>query len=225
MSIQYSQESRIFRDFRCIPYSDYYYLIRFYEQYNTDIDHLPFDQGLIMSYYYANALFETYEYESHIKIANYILEQSIINNIRYIDGDDVYVTTLYKKTYAHMKLGEYDVAKDLAKQLVRITDNNIHCSNLLAQCYREVRPSWVKPVLITSATASLFAAISIILFSFFQEFFAPQLFHVSYALFSLAVIGLSASIFVHYKYVVAPTRKILSQARADRKSDFSKKST
>ncbi|MDC0230557.1 hypothetical protein OAK19_01190 [Aureispira] len=218
MSIQYSEESRIFRDFRCIPYSDYYYLIRFYEQYNTDIDHLPFDEGLIMSYYYANALFETFEYQSLIKIANYILEQSIINNIRYIDGEDVYMTILYKKTYAHMKLGEHDVAKSLARQLVRMSESNGFCLNLLSQCYREVRPSWVKPILIISATASLVAAISTILFSLLQQFYTPHMVLVSYALFALAAVGLSAAIFVHYKYVVAPIRKILLKAKADRKS-------
>ena len=218
MSIKYSEESGIFRDFRCIPFSDYYYLIRFYEQYNADIDHLPFDEGLIMSYYYANALFETYEYASHIKIANYILEQSIINNIRYIDGEDVYMTILYKKTYAHMKLGEHDVAKDLARQLVRINNNNVLCTSLLAQCYREVRPLWVKPVLMISAAACFIASISIILFSTFQQLFPPQTVIVSYTLLFLAALGLSGTIIGHYKSVIAPTRKILSKAKADRNS-------
>jgi hypothetical protein len=115
-----------------------------------------------------------------------------------------------------MKLGEHDIAKKLATQLVRMNKKNVHCSNLLVQCYREVRASWVKPVLIVSASVSLIAAIFTIIFSLLQQFFPSQAILVSYALFSLAVIGLSATIIEHYKSVVAPTRKILSKAKADR---------
>ena len=53
MSIKFSKESRIFRDFRCIPYADYHYLVRFYEQYFADIDHLSLDESMIITYYYA----------------------------------------------------------------------------------------------------------------------------------------------------------------------------
>ncbi len=217
MSIKYSKESRIFRDFRCIPYSDYYYLIRFYEQYYADIDNLPFDEGLIMSYYYASALFETKEYESHIEVANHILEQSIINNIRYIDGEDIYMSLLYKKTYAHLKTGDHKKALELAEQVVRIDINNRKYEKLLYQCYREIRPHWIKPTLMISAVATLLGAVTTVVFSSLYLFLPVQSVIMPYSLLGLAAVGLFATATGHYSTIVSPVNKILSKAKADKK--------
>lgn len=215
MSIKYSEQSRIFRDFRSIPYSDYYYLIRFYEQYYQDIDYLPFDEGLIMSYYYANALFETQEYDTHIETANYILEQSIINNVRYIDGEDVYMTILYKKTYAHLKLGDFPTAQKLATQLVRLDQDHYLYQVLLRQCFLEVRPTWIRPTLTMSAIATLMGAIITIVFSSFYMYLPAQAIWVPYSLLFLATIGLTATATGYYKHIMVPTRKIITQAKID----------
>lgn len=216
MSIKYSEQSRIFRDFRSIPYSDYYYLIRFYEQYYPDIDHLPFDESLIMSYYYANALFETQEYDTHIKTSNYILEQSIINNVRYIDGEDVYMTVLHKKTYAHLKLGEIETAQNLATQLVRLDHNHYLYHILLRQCFLAKRPSWIRPVLTMSAVSTLLGAIITVVFSFFYLSLPDRAVIVPYSLLFIAAIGLFATAFAYYKHVIAPVRQILKQAQIDK---------
>ena len=220
MGIKYSEQSRIFRDFRSIPYSDYYYLIRFYEQYYQDIDHLPFDESLIMSYYYANALFETQEYDTHIETANYILEQSIIHNVRYIDGEDIYMNILYKKTYAHLKLGEVDTAKKLATQLVRLDDKNYRYSALLVQCFLEVRPTWIRPPLTMSAIATLMGAISTIIFSFFYLYLPQEAVIMPYSLLFLAMFGLTATAVGYYRTVLAPTRKILAEAKANKRAQL-----
>jgi hypothetical protein len=216
MSIKYSEQSRIFRDFRSIPYSDYYYLIRFYEQYYQDINHLPFDEGLIMSYYYANALFETQEYDLHIETSNYILEQSIINNVRYIDGEDVYMTVLHKKTYAHLKLGEVETAQNLATQLVRLDHNNYVYTILLRQCFLTKRPSWIRPTLTTSAVATILGAFITIVFSFFYLSLPAEAVLIPYVLLFIAGIGLFATAVAYYKYISAPLRQILKQAQIDK---------
>jgi len=216
MSIKYSEQSRIFRDFRSIPYSDYYYLIRFYEQYYQDMDHLPFDESLIMSYYYANALFETQEYDTHIETSNYILEQSIINNVRYIDGEDVYMTVLHKKTYAHLKLGELETAQKLATQLVRLDHNNYLYPILLQQCFLMKRPSWIRPVLTMSAVSTVMGAIITIIFSLFYISLPSQAVIVPYSLLSVATIGLLTTAIGYYKHVTAPVKQILKQAQSDK---------
>ena len=216
MSIKYSEQSRIFRDFRSIPYSDYYYLIRFYEQYYQDIDHLPFDEGLIMSYYYANALFETQEYDLHIETSNYILEQSIINNVRYIDGEDVYMTVLYKKTFAHLKIGEIETAQNLATQLVRLDHDNYAYTILLRQCFLTKRPTWIRPTLTTSAVSTILGAIITIVFSFFYLSLHEKAVLIPYGLLLIAGIGLFATAVGYYTYVAAPVRKIVKQAQIDK---------
>ena len=216
MSIKYSEQSRIFRDFRSIPYSDYYYLIRFYEQYYQDIDHLPFDEGLIMSYYYANALFETQEYDTHIETSNYILEQSIINNVRYIDGEDVYMTVLHKKTYAHLKLGEIETAQKLATQLVRLDEKNHFYPILLRQCFLAKRPSWISSLLKMSAVTTVIGAIVTIIFSSFYQSLPELTIVIPYALLLVAMIGLFVTAIAYYKHIIAPVRQILKQAQIDK---------
>lgn len=216
MSIKYSEQSRIFRDFRSIPYSDYYYLIRFYEQYYQDIDHLPFDESLIMSYYYANALFETQEYDTHIEISNYILEQSIIHNVRYIDGEDVYMTVLQKKTYAHLKLGEIETAQNLATQLVRLDHNHYLYQLVLRQCFLAKRPSWIRPVLKMSAISTIMGAIITIIFSSFYMSLPHQAILIPYSLLLVAMLGLLATAVGYYKHITAPVRQILKQAQIDK---------
>lgn len=216
MSIQYSEQSRIFRDFRSIPYSDYYYLIRFYEQNNEDIYFLPLDEGMIMSYYYANALFETQEYKLHIQIANELLEQSIIHNIRYIDGEDVYMTVLYKKANAHLRLGQLDTAKRLSTQLLRLEPQQLHYQALLRECFLTCRPNWMRPVLTSSAVTTLMGAFTtVILFALrsFIEVFDKLLF-IPYSLLAFATLGLLTTAIGYYKYVIAPSKEILQEAKA-----------
>ncbi|WMX14753.1 MULTISPECIES: hypothetical protein [unclassified Aureispira] len=216
MSIKYSEQSRIFRDFRSIPYSDYYYLIRFYEQYDQDISDLPFDEGLIMSYYYANALFETQEYDTHIAMSNYILEQSIIHNVRYIDGEDVYMTVLHKKTYSHLKLEETETAQNLATQLVRLDPSHYLYHILLRQCFSAKRPTWIRPLLTMSAVSTIMGAIVTIIFSSFYLSLPAQAILIPYSLLLVAMIGLTATAWGYYKYIMAPVRKILKQAQIDK---------
>lgn len=211
MSIKYSEQSRIFRDFRSIPYSDYYYLIRFYEQNNKDIGFLPLEEGMIMSYYYANALFETQEYELHIQIANDLLEQSIIHNIRYIDGEDVYMTVLYKKANAHLQLEQLDIAQRLATQLLRLEPQQFYYQALLRQCFLVRRPYWLRPTLTISAVATLMGAFAtIVLFSFRGSVeISNRLLFMPYSLLGFATLGLLATAIGYYKYVMAPSQEIL----------------
>ncbi len=215
MSIKYSEQSRIFRDFRSIPYSDYYYLIRFYEQNNKDIDFLPLDEGMIMSYYYANALFETQEYKLHIQVANELLEQSIVHNIRYIDGEDVYLTVLYKKTSAHLKLGQVEMAERLATQLLRLEPQQFHYQALLRQCFLLRRPNWLRPTLTVSAIATLMGAFTtIVLFSFRNSLEASnKMLVVPYSLLAFATLGLIATALGYYKHIISPSRDILQKAK------------
>lgn len=214
MSIKYSEQSRIFRDFRSIPYSDYYYLIRFYEQNNKDISFLPLEEGMIMSYYYANALFETQEYELHIQIANDLLEQSIIHNVCYIDGEDVYMTVLYKKAHAHLKLEQLDTAQRLATQLLRLEPQQFHYQALLRQCFLVRRPYWLRPTLTISAVATLMGAFAtIVLFSFRGSVeMSDRLLLMPYSLLGFATLGLLATAIGYYKYVMAPSQEILEES-------------
>lgn len=218
MSIKYSEQSRIFRDFRSIPYSDFYYLIRFYEQNTEDIHYLPLNEGLIMAYYYANALFETQEYQLYLPIANDILEQSIIHNIRYIDGEDVYMTVLYQKTSAHLRLGETDTALRLATQLLRLEPQRFEYHALVRQCFLVTRPHWLRPTLTMSAVATLMGAFTTLVFSSLRSHIeVPEAaIAMPFSLLLLATVGLLVTALGYYRHIVAPSRAILLEAKANK---------
>lgn len=218
MSTKFSEQSRIFRDFRSIPYSDYYYLIRFYEQNTEDIQYLPLDEGLVMAYYYANALFETQEYQLFVPVANDILEQSIIHNIRYIDGEDVYMMVLYKKACAHLRLEETDTALHLANQLLRLEPQRFEYQALVRQCFLVTRPNWLRPILTMSAVATLMGAFTtVVLFSFPEHLPLPSKTAIMpFSLLSLATLGLFATAYGYYRYVVAPSRELVQQAKTNK---------
>lgn len=169
-----------------------------------------------MSYYYANALFETQEYELHVQVANDLLEQSIIHNIRYIDGEDVYMTVLYKKTSAHLQLGQIEIAERLSTQLLRLEPQQFHYQALLRQCFLVRRPNWLRPTLTISAVATLMGAFAtIVLFAFrssVTEISSKMLF-MPYSLLGFATLGLLATAIGYYKHIIAPSRIILQDAK------------
>lgn len=220
MSTKFSEQSRIFRDFRSIPYSDYYYLIRFYEQNTEDIHYLPLNEGLIMTYYYANALFETQEHALFIPVANDILEQSIIHNIRYIDGEDVYMMVLYKKACAHLRLEENDTALNLSTQLLRLDPQRFEYQALVRQCFLVTRPNWLRPTLTISAIATLMGAfITVILSSFPQHLAIPdRTMLVPFGILLMATVGLLTTAFGYYRYIVAPSRELIREAKANKEA-------
>lgn len=220
MSTKFSEQSRIFRDFRSIPYSDYYYLIRFYEQNTEDIHYLPLDEGLIMMYYYANALFETQEHALFIPIANEILEQSIIHNIRYIDGEDVYMMVLYKKACAHLRLEENNTALNISTQLLRLDPQRFEYQALVRQCFLITRPYWLRPTLTISAIATLMGAFTtVILFSFPQHLVLPdRAMMVPFSIFLMATLGLLITAFGYYRHIAAPSGALIRKAKADKKA-------
>ena len=207
MSIKFSKESRIFRDFRCIPYADYHYMIRFYEQYFVDIDHLPFDEGMIIRYYYAVALFETEAYHSFLALANEMIEKSIVNNIQFIDGQDVYMNLLYKKVVAHLQLKELSKALHLSQQLVRIVPQENKYTHLLYHCYKDSCPGFVRKTLLVSAALVLVDAVFMVVMTSFYTQWSYGVYWVHYLLMFSTLVCLISSAVHHLNYVILPTYK------------------
>ncbi len=217
MSLNYTKQSKIFQNFRAIPYSDYYYLIRYYEQHHKEIDCLPIEEDMIMSFYYINALFLTEDYQNLISYANQLLENSILYNIDFIDGTDIYTTVLYQKTYAHLQLNDTAKATNLAKQLVGIDYRQSQHIQLLRQCYIVLRPTWIHPTLITSAFATLMAAIAIIFMAAFHNYTTENAMIIPYSLLAFAGIGLIATAVGYYYAIEYPLKKVLKRTKSKNK--------
>lgn len=217
MSIKYSKESRIFRDFRCIPYADYFYMIRFFEQYYAEFNHLTFDEEMIITYYYAVALYETESYYSFLKVADQLIEDSIVNNIQFVDGQDIYMNLLSNKACAMLQLEKVVQAQQLAEQIVRIAPHDNNYTQLLYHCTKAKRPASARNMLLFSAAAVFTDSIFIIVqTSFYTELsFAASVVH--YILLLLAFVGLCFSAACHFKQVSSPTRQFVQKARQDKR--------
>ena len=138
----------------------------------------------------------------------------MINNVRYIDGEDVYITILYQKACAHLKLGERESAKRFAIQLVRMDADNPIYSELLRLCFIVERPAWIRITLMTSTCATLMAALSTVILSIFHNF-PHEAVVMPYSLLSFATVGLSATAIGYFKYIQHPLNKVLQEAKAD----------
>lgn len=218
MSINFTKQSGLFQDFRSIPHTDYQYLISFYDKHHKDISYLPFEEGMTILFYYSNALYEKGHYNKHITTAEKLLEVSIINNLDYIDGHDVYITLLYQKTAAHLRLGDTQKAIQLAQQLVGIDSNRLLHTELLQQCFLVNRPTWIRPTLMTSAVATIMAAVVIVLFASLHWYQIPNAMVMPYSLFATAGLGLLACAWGYYRHVIAPVRMIIAQAKEKAKN-------
>lgn len=209
MSINYTTQTRLFQDFRSIPFSDYHYLISFYEKNHKDVRYLPFEEEMTILFYYTNALFETHNFNTHITLAERLLELSIVHNLTHVDEYDVYMTLLHQKTASHLYLGETEKATRLAKQLIGIDKNQRKHQLLLQQCFLINRPSWIRPTLTFSAIATLMGAFTMIIFASLQQY-QPQWMVAPYGLFAIATVGLAISAIGYYRHVVAPVKQVLN---------------
>lgn len=219
MGIKYTEQSRIFKSFRAIPYSDFYNLIRFYERYEDDLAELPLDEYLTIVYYYSNALFETGEYKEYIAWANKLLEYSIIHNVQYIDGEDIYLSTLRQKTFAHFKLNEIELATKLAQQLIKITPTSKNYSRLLRKCLRKQRPKWIDNFLVLGIGLVFIASLISIARILFVEAFYPNLLPIVSVVEGLfwivGIAGFVASAVGRYYHVGKHVKSITKEAHLE----------
>lgn len=190
-------------------------MISFYEKNHKDIRYLPFEEEMTILFYYTNALFETHNFNTHITLAEKLLEMSIVHNLEYVDEYDVYMTLLHQKTAAHLYLGETEKATLLAKQLIGIDKDQRKHRLLLQQCFLINRPAWIRPTLTVSAIATLMGAFTMIIFASLQQY-QTQWMVAPYGLFTIATIGLATSAIGYYCHVVSPVKKVLDNV--DKKS-------
>lgn len=175
MSLSSTHSSKLFQDFRAIHPGNYRSLVHFYQQHEMEIDDLPMQEQFVIWCYYANALYGIGGGEEHIQLVNKILEYSIVYNIQYVDGIDIYAFMLYQKAISHLRISEWDKAVRIATQLLRIDPHQPQHFRLLRRCLLAKRPRWVKHLLATSLALLIVAAASTIGQIFVIEAFYPAL--------------------------------------------------
>ncbi|MBL7816416.1 MAG: tetratricopeptide repeat protein [Saprospiraceae bacterium] len=134
------EQSSLFRSFKAIDAGEFRQIVRYYERYEQEVLQLEFDEYFEILVAYTNALFEISEYKKHIKLADIVIETSIIENISEVNGQEIFQSTLFKKASSHYNLFEYKKAIHVLQELLKIDPTDTDSSHFLEHCLREDKP-------------------------------------------------------------------------------------
>jgi len=87
--VTYSNEtyhSEIYNNFKQIEVGDHRTLIRFFGAYEENIQTLDQEEQFELYHAYANALFDTKNYDMHIEAAERVVALSVLENIKFYEG-------------------------------------------------------------------------------------------------------------------------------------------
>lgn len=154
--------SKLYKEFKSIDSSEHLSIVRFYEAYEKDIPQLNFSEYFELLVSYSSALFEIGAYQSHVKIVDTAIQLSIINNIKFYNGQDIYTELLFKKAASCYNLMEYDQAEHILRELVKIMPYNEIVHQFLKKCLSKKLPEYLKnarglSILLFLATALIIA--------------------------------------------------------------------
>lgn len=141
---QSTYHSKLYRDFKGLDTSSYQTILRFYEDWETEIQQLEFSEFFELQNAYAQALFETGAYKKHLLMADTIIETAILRNIYVFHGEDIYSKMLFKKAASHYNLLEYEKAEYVLRELIKINPHNLDAIAFLKKCLRCQKPNYVK---------------------------------------------------------------------------------
>lgn len=117
---QSKHQSRVFREFNALDKSNHHTMVRFYERHQRVIERLPFDEFFVLLVHYGTALFEVGQYDKHIKISDRIVELSIINNVQFYQGEDIYIRVLYQKAQSNFYIRDFAATQHICCELLKM---------------------------------------------------------------------------------------------------------
>lgn len=124
MKPDYSANTRILKDFKHISKKDYVNIVRFYRATKPYLSQMNFEESFAISTAYLNALFHLKEYQEVILQADKIIETSILENIQYQDGEDIYLRTLYQKAISLYYIDDVAGAEKILLTLLNMRPYN-----------------------------------------------------------------------------------------------------
>ncbi|MBI5916305.1 MAG: hypothetical protein HY842_13090 [Bacteroidetes bacterium] len=141
---QSKYRSKIYRDFRAIEPGEWRKIVRFYEENEAQIRGLDFDEYFELMLAYTNALFEISEWQKHLLMADAVIEASVMENLKYFNGEDVFQHTLFRKAASCYQLLELEKTDHILRELLRIDPHDGESAWFLKKCLRKMRPSLVR---------------------------------------------------------------------------------
>jgi hypothetical protein len=153
--------SRIFRDFKGINPEAYHSIIRFYEEKEEAIRRLEWEEYFELVVAYTHALFRTGAYRRFLLMADVVVAESIENNHSILNGEDIFLRTLYQKAYAHVRLLELSQARHVLDELLRINPFYEGAAKLYRTSWYREQPAYMQWTRAASILMFLLAALVI----------------------------------------------------------------
>ncbi len=165
--------SQLYRNFRSIEPNEYRRMVLFFERNEKKVSSLDLEEYLDVLWMYTNALYEVGQYRKHTLMADTIIELSIENNITHIRSEEVYRSTLFKKSVSHYQLREHATAIHILTELLKLNPQDTLVLRFLKRLHREQNPIFLKRA---RAIGMFFLIIATLMFAseaiFVKHFFA-----------------------------------------------------
>ena len=158
-----------------IESNDFQQIMRFYEENEEEIKALEFEEFFELLVHYVNALFESGHYQKHLVTVDVVIENSILRNIQYFKGEDIYRKMLFKKAASLYNLHRYDKADYVLRELIKIDPFEKDSIQFLKKCLRKSKSSLIR---MTRAAAILFFLLTAVIIAF--EILSVRPFHSTY---------------------------------------------
>lgn len=166
--------SKIYKEFKAIEGQEHLSVVRFYEAYEKDIPHLAFSEYFELLVAYVDALFEVGAYHSHLKMVDIALETSILQNIKFYNGKDIFAELLFKKAASCYNLMEYKNAEHVLRELIKINPYQELADRFLKKCLRQQKPKYLRNAQASTILIFLLTALTIAVEIIFVRSFYPQ---------------------------------------------------
>ena len=212
--------SPLYRDFKEIDGNAFRTIVRFYEEYEPDIEALPFAEYFDLLYNYATSLFHIKQYRQFLNVADRIIETSISDNIRFWNGEDLFISTLFRKAAAHHQLLELDEAEYVLKELIKINPTDKQIQMLLRRNFRRKRSRLVRNFRAVCIFCLLLSALIVIFEVLFVRTFytryLPDVQTLRNLVFVTGVIILASGDVYNYLSATWKTLRITQKSRRNR---------
>jgi len=136
--------SKVYRDFKEVEATAFRTIIRFYESFENEIRKLEFGEYFELLIAYTNALFEVGSYQKHLLMADVAIEASVMHNIKFFGGVDIFHQMLFKKAASCYHSKDYPKADYILRELIRIDPFDKDAILFLKKCLRRMRPDLIQ---------------------------------------------------------------------------------
>jgi hypothetical protein len=213
-----AHRSSVYQDFKEIDDQAFQTIVRFFEENESDIQLLRFDEYIEMLLAYTAALFEVGAYSNYISVCDYAIESVIYFNIEQYGGEDIYAKLLFRKAASFYHLMEYGKSEKILRELIRIDPDNQLTVAFLRKCLRAQATDLVRKTRIVSVLFFLIAAMVIVVEVFaIETLFPAQLKATQYLRNTIFATGwlflLSGAVYLHYSVY----KKVYQELKAIKK--------